>query len=113
MSTDSKRKPFGMLGVIAGFLALFTVLVGPSLHQAMYPPQPIEDVVAETAVKLRDRVKARLKGDPAPKATSTFQLSSQELPYTLALALAAAAITGGCISYLRREDHRYAYVACG
>ena len=41
------------------------------------------------------------------------RFSSQELPHSLSLAFAGFAIIGGAVSYLRREDHRYAYVACG
>jgi hypothetical protein len=113
MDTELKRKTFGIIGVIAGFLAFLTVLVGPSIHDAVYPKPSVEDRIAETAVKIRDRVVARLKGSPRPEKRSAFQLKSTELPYTISLALAGAAIIGGCVSYLRREDHRYAYVACG
>ena len=113
MNTELKPKTFGIIGVIAGFLALLTVLVGPSIHDAVFPKPSVEDRIAETAVKIRDRVAARLKGAPPPEKRSAFRLKSTELPYTISLALAGAAIIGGCVSYLRREDHRYAYVACG
>ena len=113
MDTELKPKTFGIIGVIAGFLALLTVLVGPSIHDAVYPKPSVEDRIADTAVKIRDRVAARLKGAPAPAKPSVRRLNSGELPYTISLALAGAAIIGGCVSYLRREDHRYAYVACG
>ena len=113
METELRPKTFGIIGVIAAFLALLTVLVGPSIHDAIYPKPSVEDRIADTAVKIRDRVAAHLKGAPAPEKRFAFRLNSTQLPYTISLALAGAAIVGGCVSYLRREDHRYAYVACG
>ena len=113
MTTELRPKTFGIVGVIAGFLALLTVLVGPSIHDAFFPKPSVEDRIADTAVRIRDRVAARLKGNPTPEKPLVRRLNSGELPYTISLALAGAAIVGGCVSYLRREDHRYAYVACG
>ena len=113
MNPESKRNTFGICAVIAAFLALLTVLVGPAIHDAIVPKPNAEERIAETAVKLRDHIKARLKGAPITSKPSVRRLDSDQLPYTMSLALAGAAIIGGCVSYLRREDHRYAYVACG
>lgn len=113
MTAEPNHKTFGLIGVIAGFLALFTVLVGPSVYDAFYPKPPIEERIADAAVKIRERVTARLKGAPAAFKSSTPRLNARELPYNISLALAAASVIGGCVSYLRREDHRFAYVACG
>jgi len=113
MNTQPKRNTWGTLGVIIAFLALLTVLVGPSIHDALFPKPTVEDRIADTAVRLRDRLAARLKGTPLPEKRSALRLDSDELPYSVSLALAGVAIVGGCLSYLRREDHRYAYVACG
>ena len=113
MSIEPKRNTIGIIGVIVAFLALLTVLVGPSIHEALFPKPAIEDRIADTAVRIRDRVVARLKGAPPTEQRSVLRLDSRELPYSISLALVGAAIVGGCISYLRREDHRFAYVACG
>jgi len=113
MNAEQKPKAFGIVGVIAAFLALLTVLVGPSVHDAMFPKPRIEDRIAETAIKIRDRVAARLKGAPTPEKRFALRVSSSQFPYSLSLALVGVAIVGGCVGYLRREDHRYAYVACG
>ncbi len=112
-AVELRARTFGIIGVIAAFLALLAILVGPSVHDAFYPKPSLEDRIAAPAVKIRDRLAARLKGAPAPEKPSAFRLNSPELPYTISSALAGIAIIGGCISYLRREDHRYAYVACG
>jgi hypothetical protein len=113
MTPKLKPKFFGIIGVIAGFLALLTVLVGPSIYDALYPKPALEDRIADTAVKVRDSVIARLKGAAAPATPTARGFHSRELPYTISLGLAGVAIIGACVSYLRREDHRFAYVACG
>jgi hypothetical protein len=113
MNIQHRPKVFGIIGVVAAFLGLLAVLIGPTVHDAIYPKPRIEDRIADTAVKIRDRVVARLKGAPPAETRVEFRVSSSEFPYSLSLALVAVAIVGGCVSYLRREDHRLAYVACG
>jgi hypothetical protein len=113
LTLDSKPKTFGIVGIVAGFLGLLSVLVGPAVRDAIVPPPPTEKQLAETIVSLKQHITAKLKKTPPPPEAPRQRFSSQELPYTLSLALAAVAIIGGAISYLRREDHRYAYVACG
>jgi len=110
---EAKPKTFGVVGVIAAFLGLFTVLVGPAIRDAIVPPPPASQQLAETIVSLKQRITAKLKKTAPSTEAPRQRFSPQELPYTLSLALAALAITGGAVSYLRREDHRYAYVACG
>lgn len=110
---ESKSKIFGILGVVAGFLGLLSVLVGPAIRDAIAPPPPANQQLAETIVSLKQQITAKLKGTEPPTEAPRSSSSSQNLPYTLSLALAAVAIIGGAVSYLRREDHRYACVACG
>ena len=113
LTFEPKSKTFGIIGVIAGFLGLLAVLVGPAIRDAIIPPPPAEKQLAETIVSLKQHIIAKLKKTPAPPEAPRQRFSPQELPYTLSLSLAAVAIIGGAVSYLRREDHRYAYVACG
>ena len=107
----SKKKGIGILAVMAGFLGLLAVLAGPQIRDGVFPKPSVEERIAEKVVAIRDAITARLKGESAPRFSSRF--SGEQLPYTISLALAAAAIIGGCVSYLRREDRRFAYVACG
>ncbi len=111
--SDIKPKTIGVIGVIAGFLGLLAVLVGPSIRDAFFPKPPVEERIADKAVAIRDAVKSRLKGEPRRSPSLAARFDADELPYTISLALAAVAIIGGCVAYLRREDHRFAYVACG
>lgn len=110
---ESKPKTFGTVGIVAGFIGLLSVLVGPVVRDAIIPPPPAEKQLAETIVSLKQHITAKLKKTPPPPEAPRQRFSPRELPYTLSLALAAVAIIGGAISYLRREDHRYACVACG
>ena len=102
-----------MIGVIFGYLGLLSVLAGPAIRDAIIPPPPAEKQLAETIVSLKQHIIAKLKKTPPPSEAPKQRFSSQELPHTLSFAFAAIAIIGGAVSYLRREDHRYAYVACG
>jgi hypothetical protein len=109
----ASRRLFGTIAVVASFLALLAVLVGPSAVDAMSPKPPMEERVADKVVAIRDSIKARLKNEPRQPPTLEQRFHKEELPYSISLALAAVGIIGGCIAYLRREDHRLVYVACG
>ena len=113
LTLEPKSKTFGMIGVIVGFLGLLSVLVGPAIHDAIIPPPSAEKQLTETIVSLKQHFTAKLKKTAPPPEAPRGRFSSQELPHTLSLAFAGLAIIGGAVSYLRREDHRYAYVACG
>ena len=113
LTLESKTKTFGIVGVVAGFLGLLTILVGPAIRDALIPPPPAEKQLAETIVSLKEHITAKLKKTPPPPEAPRQRSSPRDLTYPLSLALAAVAIVGGAVSYLRREDYRYAYVACG
>jgi len=113
LTLEPKSKTFGIIGVIVGFLGFLSVLVGPVIRDAIIPPPPAEKQLAETIVSLKQHITAKLKKTPPPPETPRQRFSSQELPHTLSFAFAGLAIIGGAVSYLRREDPRYAYVACG
>ena len=113
LTLKPRSKTFGIIGVIVGFFGLLSVLVGPAIRDAIIPPPPAEKQLAETIVSLKQHLTAKLTKTPLPPEAPRQRLSLKELPNTLSLAFAAVAIIGGAVSYLRREDHRYAYVACG
>jgi hypothetical protein len=113
LSLEPKAKTFGVIGVIVGFLGFLSVLAGPAIRDAIIPPPPAEKQLAETIVSLKQHISAKLKKTPPPPEPSRQPFSPQKLPDTLSFVFAALAIIGGAVSYLRREDHRYAYVACG
>ena len=113
LTLEPKSNSFGIIGVIVGFLGMLSVLVGPAIQDAIIPPPPAEKQLTDTIVSLKQRITAKLKKTAPPPEAPRGRFSLQELPHTLSLAFAGLAIIGGAVSYLRREDHRYAYVACG
>ena len=113
LTLEPKSNSFGIIGVIVGFLGMLSVLVGPAIQDAIIPPPPAEKQLTDTIVSLKQRITAKLKKTAPPPEAPRGRFSLQELPHTLSLAFAGLAIIGWAVSYLRREDHRYAYVACG
>jgi hypothetical protein len=108
-----RRSIIGSIAISAAFLGFLSVLVGPSVVDAMYPKPPLEERVADKVVAMRDSIKSRLKGEPRPAPSIQQRFDKDELPYSISLALAGIGVIGGCVGYLRREDHRFAYIACG
>ena len=113
LTLEPRSKLFGIVGVVVGFLGLLLVLVGPAISEAISPPPLPEKQLAETIVSLKQHITAKLKKTPQPSEPPRELFSRRKLPNTLSFGFAALAIIGGAVSYLRREDHRYAYVACG
>lgn len=110
---EPKSNIFGIIGVIAAFLGLLSLLVGPAIRDAFIPPSPVNKLFAEVIVDLKQQITAGIKKIPAQPEAPQQHSFYQKLPDTLSLAFAALAIIGGSISYLRREDYRYTYVAYG
>lgn len=111
--SNTRSGVVGIIAVIISFLALLSVLIGPGLRDALFPKPPIEERIGEKAAAIRDSVIASLKGEPRKPTPAQARFDRENLPYTISLGLAGLGIIGGSISYLRREDRRLAYVACG
>ena len=71
IALELKAKTFGMIGVIVGFLGLLSVLVGPFIRDAIIPPPPAEEQLAETIVSLKQHITAKLKKNAATPGIST------------------------------------------
>jgi hypothetical protein len=112
-TTETHHKIFGIIGIILAFLGLLSVLVGPAICDAIIPPPPPHQQLAETVASLKEHLVARLKKLPPPPQAPRARFSPRELPFTLSLIFAATAIMAGSVSFLRREDYRFAGVACG
>ena len=112
-TTEAHPNTFGIVGIVVAFLGLLSVLVGPAISDALIPPPPPHQQLAETVASLKEHLVARLKKLPPPPEAPRARFSPRELPFTLSLVFAATAIIAGSVSYLRREDYRYAGVACG
>lgn len=60
----AKRKsPWGLTGVIVACVALAAAFLSPWIAEAIDPSPPLEEVVADKAVKIRDAMKAKMAGE--------------------------------------------------
>ena len=96
---------FGLVGLILGMMAL-TGSVGHFWLGPLETPPALEDTIADEAMKIRDKVVARLKGD----ATTAKVVPSRWGPDRVALAVIAGAsllaILFGVIGFVRHEPLR-------
>lgn len=104
-TTETVRSSFGLVGVVAGVIALGLALVhfwaGP-----FNPKPPVEEVVAEKAVKIRDSVVAKLKGEEKP---ASFQAQTFDTDRVIAISTIVAgflAVVLAAVSYIRKEEKR-------
>lgn len=101
----SRSSTFGILSLIAGFLA-FAAVVGHFFAGPLDPPPPIEVSIAQKAVDIRDATVAALKGEEY-EARSNVQPRTLDdyLTFTL-MAVALCAILLAVIGVVRRESLR-------
>ena len=94
-------------GLAAALLALAVAAGGPWLSELLEPPKPpIDEVAANLAGRIKDRIAAKLRGRtyeaPPPKALFRW---SRWLP-GLAVGLGVLGCGLGVVGFIRREDVR-------
>jgi hypothetical protein len=112
MNTASKMGRWGIAGSIVGLLALVAAVLPLWVLPAIFPPKPIDQVIVETASKVKEQLVAAANG-------SEYQASVQKNPATVwyqassiaAVSLGLVAIGLAVISFLRQENRRYAGAA--
>ena len=115
-STSRKTSWFGTIGLFAGFIGLALAVFGPQIveHVAPRPPRKeISEVLADTAVKIKERLLHKSTPAPAPIQP---QWHAPTLAGQLAMGSLVFAFVGialGCTSWLRQEDRRFSGVAVG
>lgn len=106
------RKPrrIGVIGSIVGAvalgIALFHFFFGP-LEQ----PPSVEDLVAETAVNLKNAFDAKLQGKTYEPATTPSRLDADELLRRSVIVLGFIAIVLAAVGFVQHEDWRASTVA--
>ena len=112
MLDQAKNKPhsFGISAMLIATLALFIsvahLTIGPFETQ-----KPVEQTIAETAVKIKEAAKRAVTGEPAPQVVaqeSRFDLDT--ITTFFALACAAAAMLLAIIALVRREERSLAFI---
>lgn len=103
---ETSKRVFGIIGLVIGLLALGASTI-PYFLPRKNPP-PMEKVVAEGAVRIKEAVAARLKGEPkkAEPAQATGGYNTASVIRFVAVSLAFVALSFGVIGYARREDKR-------
>jgi hypothetical protein len=100
---SSKTRTIGIVGIIAGFLALAAAFLSPWIRDAIDPPaKPIEQTAVDFAGRLAEAAKAKLKGEAYVPAIATEPLPSRFLfPGVIGLGMVAAGL--GIASLIKSE----------
>ncbi len=106
MTSNIKRKStIGIVGVIFGILslglAIFHFEAGPLDRQPA-----LEEVVADKALSIKERIKAKLKGDKHVVMQPERKYSIDDLVDIATVISGFLAIICGVIAFVRREDKR-------
>lgn len=107
-----KKTPFcGIVAFVCGVLALVGAVFGQHIAEAISPTPPAEEKIAETVVRVRDAVAAKVKDPKAKIARETSKRSLGGRVFEFSLGFAVLGIVGAGVAYSRREDDRIALTA--
>jgi hypothetical protein len=107
-----KKTPIcGIVAFACASLALVTAVFGPDIAERISPTPPVEEKIADTVVRVRDAVVARLKDRNAKIAHEEKKPSAHQRVFQLSLGLAVLGVISASVSYSRREDRRIAFSA--
>ncbi len=98
---------FGISAMIAATLALFISVAHLSMGPFEKHP-PVEQTIAETAVKIKEAAKRALSGEPAPPPVQVEESKFDLDVFTQAMSLAIAGIAMilGITALIRREKQQ-------
>ena len=103
----------GIIGSIAGALALMAAVLPHWVVPMVFPPLPADQVIVDTGHRIKDRVMARVKGVEyqAPKVEKSAGRSWSEAASATAISLGLLAILLSVLSLIFREERLLAGVA--
>lgn len=106
------RKPIiGFISFALGVLGLAGAVFGGELADRISPPPPVEEKIADSVVRVRDAVVAKLKDRNADIAHHEPAPSLRVRALQASLGFAILGVVGAGVSYARREDRRVAMAA--
>jgi hypothetical protein len=115
-TTSTGGSPWGIGGMVLGFLAFAMAVLAPLVWHAAEPPPPAEpkmaDILADAGAKFVDKMVNKVRGHK-PAAAMAAPAAKKPLPWPLIWSIAATSLgivaTGaGSVSWIRREDKRIA-----
>ncbi|MCU7930975.1 MAG: hypothetical protein KZQ90_09250 [Candidatus Thiodiazotropha sp. (ex Codakia rugifera)] len=110
MGAERKGRTLGTWGTIIGLIA-FGIGI---LHFTFGPinePQPVESFVADTTVKIKEAVKAKMQGKEYTPPPSTQSLDIDDLLYKSVMVAGLIAVGLGSIGFTQKEEWRPSGVA--
>ncbi|MEJ2610776.1 MAG: hypothetical protein P8179_12005, partial [Candidatus Thiodiazotropha sp.] len=110
MKSERKGKTLGTIGTIIGLIALGVGLI----HFTFGPinePQPVESFVADTTIKLKNAIAAKIKGEEytPPKVEKTLDVD--EIIYKGVMMSGFIALAFGALGFTQSEEWRPSGVA--
>ena len=104
-ATQTSRSTFGLVGLVVGVVA-FGLALAHFWAGPFSPKPPREEVVAEKAVKIRDAVVAKLKGEEKAAPARAQAFDTDRVVTISTIVASFLAIVLAVVSYIRREDKR-------
>ncbi|MCS3730551.1 hypothetical protein [Bradyrhizobium betae] len=103
----------GIIGSIAGILALMAAVLPHWVVPIVFPPPPADQVIVDTGHRIKDRVIAHVKGVEyqAPKVEKSVGRSWSETASITAVSLGLLAILLSVLALILREERLLAAVA--
>jgi hypothetical protein len=102
------KAPWGLVGVIVACIALAAAFLSPWIAEAVDPSPPLEEVVADKAVKIKEAMQAKLSGETYV-AEQKVRVRAVLPPVVIALGLGGAGL--GLISLFKREMRMFSTCA--
>jgi predicted lysophospholipase L1 biosynthesis ABC-type transport system permease subunit len=106
------RGHYGRIGIFFGVIALAITLIHFSVGSFSSQP-PLEEVVAEKALKIQSAVKAALKREKTSISHPKRSFDTDKIVSLSTAMFGLTAIVLAVVSYLRREDTRAVVCAAG
>lgn len=103
MGAERKGKTLGTWGTIIGLIAFGVGL----MHFTFGPiqePQPVESFVADTTVKIKEAVKAKMQGKEYTPPPTTQSLDIDDLLYKSVMVAGLIAVGLGAIGFTQKEE---------
>ncbi len=107
LARKSRAYYLGLIGLVVSFIGLALTIFVPMVIDAQQPPRELSDVLADTAIKIKERVTNQTVAPP-PSETNWRMIA-----ITSASVIGFTGAVLGVISWIRREDLRLSQAAIG